>query len=322
MLRILLKFIIIVCLLLTRQVLAEDQCHFKNVGQVRFSMPQMAIPADLPDGTVLYTSPVENVNLSCSLGIIYTSNAFPVTAVTTAAFNALTSQRNGVTVTLYVDGHAIDKQARITLGNFPAGYNPVFNKNINIYIEVRIDKTKGDIPVQGTLLSGGFESVFIIAGNIDYNKPRALISLSTPQITFIPCQMSMVLNPGTVSFGEMSQRDLESGKPFKRPFSVLIHKNHGCTIATSAPFGINMWFDPSGQTLNADGSLDLGNGTGLTIKSSSNAIIPYNTIHEIHDVRVESLLREYFTATVQNVPGQDVRTGPFDAVLVVRMNYF
>ncbi|EMZ3476508.1 fimbrial protein [Salmonella enterica] len=322
MFRILLRFtILFCCLLLARQVLA-DECHFTNIGQLKLVVPQMAIPADLPDGTVLYTSPVQNVNVSCSLSTPYTSISQPVYAGTTSDFNAFTSLRNGITVTLYIDGEPFRSPKNYVVGYLSKGYYPSFSKALSIYIEVKVDKTKGDIPVQGTLLSGGFESVYLMPGNVNYSVPHGTIALYTPQVTFIPCQMSMVMNPGTVSFGEMSQRDLESGKAFKRPFSILIRKSHGCTIATSAPFGINMWFDPSGQALNADGSLDLGNGTGLTIKDGSNGIIPYNTIHEIHDVKVESQLRDYFTATVQNVPGQDVRTGPFDAVLVVRMNYF
>jgi len=324
MFRILLRLTILCCLLLARQVLADpgDACRLTGAGP-NLSVPGMTIPSGLPDGTVLYTSPVQNVSITCTLDRYYAVIAYPILAVTTADFNRFNAQRNGITTTLFIDGKPFSSgYNQVQIGAFPVGPTQPLIKTLKVYIQVKVDKSKGEIPVQGTLLSGGFESVYIMAATLDYSNARATIALSTPQVTFIPCQMSMVMSPGTIAFGGIRQSDLENGKIFKRPFSILIRKTHGCTIATSAPFGINMWFDPSGQTLNADGSLNLGNGTGLSIRDNTDAVIPYNTYHEIRDVTVDMQLKNDFFATIQSVPGMDIKTGAFDAVLVVRMNYF
>jgi hypothetical protein len=284
----------------------------------------MTVPSGLPDGTVVYTSPVYDIDITCSIASNYAIVPIPIVLTTTADFVKFAALRNGLTTTVYVDGVAfanIIKTANIS--GFPVG--PIINplsKTLHVYIQITTDKAKGDIPVQGTLLSGGFESIYIMSGGISFVNPRGVISLLTPQITYIPCQMSMVINPDAITFDAILLRDIADGKAFRKPFSIVIHKSEGCSFSASVPFGINLWFDSNGQALNADGSLDLGNGTGLTIRDSSSAVIPYNSLYKINDVTVDSQLINNFTASVQNVPGKGIKTGVFDASLVVRMNYF
>lgn len=296
-----------------------DSCDISG-GIVHLSVPQMSIPADTPDGTVLYTSSKLTRKVTCSVDD-YAEFSTGVNFVTTADFNRFSAQNNGVKFTLYIDGVAYDKQMTQNIGRVPAGYWQSFSKNVTIWFEIKVDSSKGKIPVSGTYLSGGFESVYLLLGS-NYNNHRGIISLSTPNITYIPCMMEISVNPDTIDFGAMKSSDLDKGMKFQRRFTTLIQKNKGCTIAVSAPFGINMYFEPTVSALNADGSLNLNNGLGLSIADTSGKYVPYNSAWKINDVKVESVLKNNFTANLQKISGQDVKTGPFSADVVVRIDYY
>lgn len=283
-------------------------------------VPKMAIPADTPDGTVLYSSPKITKRLACNFGT-YFDFPKPVTAVTTADYNLFLSQRNGIKFTVYIDGVPFDKPMSLELGSTSVGMKPIFNKDVSIWYDIKVDSSLGKIPVSGTFLSGGFESIYMILGG-DYTLSRGVVILSTPNITYIPCTMDVSVIPDTIDFGAVKMSDMEKGMRLQRKFTTLIKKSKGCTIAVSAPFGINMYFDPATPVINADGSLNLNNGLGLSISDTSGKYIPYNSAWKIDDVKVDSILKNYFTANLQKVSGQDVKTGPFSADVVVRLNYY
>ena len=295
-----------------------DKCDISG-GILYLNVPQMSIPADTPDGTVLYTSPKITRKATCSVD--YSSTPNIVNFMTTADFNTFLAQKNGIKFTLYIDGVAYDKQTTQVLGSVPAGSYQSFSKDLSIWFDIKVDSSKGKIPVTGTYLSGGFESVYLMLGS-RWSLPRGIIALSTPNITYIPCTMAISVNPETIDFGAMKSSDLDKGMKFQRRFTTLIQKNKGCTIAVSAPFGINMYFEPTVSTLNTDGSLDLNNGLGLSIADTSGKYVPYNTAWKINDVKVESVLKNNFTANLQKISGQDVKTGPFSADVVVRIDYY
>lgn len=297
-----------------------DSCGFVGGSYVYLNVPQMAIPADTPDGTVLYTSHKINKKLICEAGV-YSSIPKSVSVVTTADYDNFLKLNNGIRFTVYVDGIAFDGRKSQVLGYTSTGSNPSFSKDISIWYEITVDSSRGKIPISGTMLSGGFESFFImLAGN--YSFPRGVISLSTPNITYIPCTMDISVTPDSISFGATSVSDLEKGTQVQRKFSTLIRKNKGCMLAVSAPFGINMFFEPTNPIMNADGSLSLNNGLGLTISDTTGKQVAYNTAWKIDDVKVQSVLTNYFIANLKKVSGQDVKTGPFSADVVVRLNYY
>lgn len=298
---------------------AAENCRILE-GDLRLSVPQLAIPADTPDGTVLFSSPKRNITLNCDPGVGYSGFGYAVNAVTTADFNTFSSQMNGVKSTLYIDGVPYDHQITRNLGYTSIGNNPVFRKNMTVWLEVVVDNTRGKIPISGSYLSGGFESIYFTLNNQYTHVGK--ISLFTPDITYIPCTMAISVSPDTIDFGAIKSGDLEKGLKFQRRFTTLIQKNKGCTIAVSAPFGINMYFEPTISTLNADGSLNLNNGLGLSIADTSGKYVPYNTAWKIDDVKVESVLKNNFTANLQKISGQDLKTGPFSADVVVRINYY
>ncbi|POT25427.1 fimbrial protein [Citrobacter freundii] len=291
-------------------------CGFDGGGQLNISIPKMAIPADTPNGTVLYTSPKITRRIHCEANV-----RTRIVIATTADYNALLSLRNGVKLTIYIDGVAYDKPGTRDLGYTTYGPNATFDKEVSIWSEVKVDSSMGQIPVTGTLLSGGFQSLYVMP-YFDYSAPRGIMNLYTPNITYIPCTMDVSVIPDTIDFGAVKASDMEKGMRLQRKFTTLIKKNKGCTMAYSAPFGINMYFDPATPVINADGSLNLNNGLGLSISDTSGKYVPYNTAWKIDDVKVDSILKNYFTANLQKVSGQDVKTGPFSADVVVRLNYY
>ncbi|MBN4834774.1 fimbrial protein [Enterobacter hormaechei] len=283
----------------------------------------MAIPSDLPDGTILYRSPVSQLKLNCTYDPgpgIFTSGV-GVYYSTTSDFNTLQSQNNGIKLTIYINDVPVSSAvvarefARSSQGN-PS----VFSSDVNIYFTITVDRNRGSIPESGTQLSGSFESVYFYIKRLEW--PRAVIGFYTPKITAIPCSMDMTISPNTLNWGAIQTSKLESGQGFSKNFSIVLKKRSTCTIYSAAPFGANIWFDRAGQNLNPDGSLDLNNGTGLSIKDNSGTVVAYDTNYQIPDVKVESVLTRSFTAQIKKTNGKDLKTGSFSTVLVIRMNYY
>lgn len=297
---------------------AADGCEFVG-GDIYLGVPQMSIPADTPDGTVLYSSPKITKKISCHAD--NSTYGYYIDLATTSDFNAFLRLRNGIKFTLYIDGVAYDREMTNSIGYIGSGINQSFSKTVSIWFDIKVDSSRGKIPVSGTYLSGGFQSLFLMFAT-RYDLKRGVIGLSTPNITYIPCTMEISVNPETIDFGGVKISDLDKGIKFQRRFTTLIQKSKGCTLAVSAPFGINMYFEPTVSTLNADGSLDLNNGLGLSIADTSGKYISYNTAWKINDVKVESVLKNNFTANLQKISGQDVKTGPFSADVVVRIDYY
>lgn len=295
-------------------------CNFEGENFLNLTVPQMAISADTPDGTVLYSSPKITRKVNCDYGS-YSSFARPVGLVTTADYNSFLAVRNGIKLTVYVDGVAYDKPMTQQIGSTSVGYSPSFSKELSIWFDVKVDSSMGKIPVSGTFLSGAFQSLYVMLLG-DYASARGSINIFTPNITYIPCTMDVSVIPDTIDFGAVKISDMEKGMKLQRKFTTLIKKSKGCTIAVSAPFGINMYFEPAAPVINADGSLNLNNGLGLSISDTSGKYIPFNTAWKIDDVKVDSILKNYFTANLQKISGQDVKTGPFSADVVVRLNFY
>ncbi|EDJ5015858.1 fimbrial protein [Salmonella enterica] len=297
---------------------AATGCTFADGDEISINVPQMALPADTPDGTVLYASPKITKRIKCE------SSAWNyVTLSTTADFNAFLNQRNGIRFTVYVDGVAFD-QAKTHIIGYTTLDNTGFYKlikDVSISYEIKVDSSKGKIPVSGTLLSGGFQSIFVLLQE-NYGIPRGIISLYTPNITYIPCTMNISVSPETIDFGAVKSSDLEKGVKLQKSFSTLIKKNKTCLSEVSAPFGINMYFEPTNPVINADGSLKLNDGVGLSITDSTGKDIAFNKAQKIDDVKVESILKNDFRASLHKVSGQDIKTGAFSADIVVRISYY
>lgn len=163
---------------------------------------------------------------------------------------------------------------------------------------------------------------FFVTIHNRYDLPRGVISLYTPNITYIPCTMNVSVSPETIDFGAVRSGDLEKGVKLQKAFSTLIKKSKGCSMAVSAPFGINMYFEPTNPVINADGSLKLIDGVGLSIADSTGKAIAFNTAQKIDDVKVDSILKNDFKANIHKVSGQDISTGSFSADVVVRLSYY
>ncbi|EAM2857302.1 fimbrial protein [Salmonella enterica] len=300
--------------------IGEPYCRFDGNNYLSLSVPRMSIPSDTPNGTVLYNSPKIKKTLICGF-TGYSSIQRNVSAVTTSDYNLFVSKKNGVRVTVYIDGVPFDKQMSENIWVIPPGDNSNVRKDMTIWYDVKVDNSMGSIPVEGTLLSGAFESIYLMpTGN--YSAQRGIISIASPDITFVPCVMDVSVTPDTINFGDIRINELERGIKVQKSFSTLIKKSKGCLITYESPFSLNLYFEPTNPILNADGSLNLNNGLGLSLSDISGKRIPYNDAWKVENVKLNSVLKSDFTANLQKISGQDIKTGPFSADVVVRLNYY
>ena len=298
----------------------EPYCRFEGDNNLILSVPTMSIPADTPNGTALYNSQKIVKKLICGYEG-YLSKEYPIYASTTADYNLFSSQKNGVRFTIYLDGVPFDKEMSQMIAMLPSGNYPVLRKDVTISYEVKVDNSMGSIPVEGTLLSGGFESIYLRPSG-SYSFQRAIISIKSPDITFVPCVMDVSLIPDTINFGDLRINELEKGIKVQKKFSTFIKKSKGCLITYESPFSLNLFFEPTNPMLNADGSLNLNNGLGLSITDKSGKRVSYNEAWKVDNVKVSSVLKSDFSANLQKISGQDIKTGPFSADVVVRLNYY
>lgn len=295
-------------------------CKFEGGDYLNLAVPQMSIPADTPDGTILYSSPKMMKKVNCE-NTTYFANPGNVVAITTADFNEFLNKRNGIKFSLFINDVKFERGTSLVLGQLPAGWNTKFNKDIYVWFDVKVDSSMGKIPVSGTYLSGGYESVYVMSEG-SYSSRRGVISIQTPDITFIPCVMDISVTPDTIDFNKISVSDLDKGIKIKRSFSTLIQKSKGCTSNSSSSFSLNMFFEPVNPVINADGSLSLNNGLGLSVLESNGTAVAYNSALKVDNIKVGSILKKDFTASLQKISGQDIKTGPFSADVVVRLNYY
>ncbi|EOI7182088.1 fimbria/pilus outer membrane usher protein [Salmonella enterica] len=108
----------------------------------------------------------------------------------------------------------------------------------------------------------------------------------------------------------------------RKRFSTIIKKSQGCKATNTSPFGINLFFEPTNSVINADGSLNLNNGLGLSISDVNGKRIKYNEAWKIDNITYGYTLKNDFTATLQKTSGQDLKTGPFSGDIVIRISYY
>lgn len=305
------------------QAKAAEGCRFEG-GDPTLGVPQMEIAANTPDGTVLYISPKITKRLICPTysGTPVLTNV-PILGQVTNEYKQLSTQLNGVKFNIHIDGYSFDDKAGSLYIGRTSSHNGVeeYNKDVTLWFDVSVDSSRGKIPISGTVLSGTYKSLQITLGT-STNISMAFINLKTPQITYIPCAMKLSISPDTIDFGLIKNSELAKGVKLQRKFSTSIQKSAGCSAYGAVPFHINMYFEPTNSVINADGSLSLNNGLGLTISDASGKDINYNTIWKINDVTGDLGVKNYFTANLHKVSGQDIKTGPFSADVVVRLSYY
>ncbi|RDA61920.1 fimbrial protein [Hafnia paralvei] len=301
---------------------AEDLgCRFEDGSNTTIlSVPQMEIAANTPDGTVLYTSPKITKKLTCYPKRTVSNNI--VYGTITGDYRQLSAQLKGLRISLHLNQYSFnDTSGGIIIGRtFPVNGREQYSEDVSIWYDVTVDSSRGKVPVSGTDLSGTIRALNISLSSIT-PYPMAYIDLKIPQITYIPCAMKLSISPDTINFGLIKNGDLENGVKLQRKFSTSIQKSAGCSAYGAVPFHINMYFEPTNSVINTDGSLSLNNGLGLTISDTTGKNITYNTAWKINDVTGDLGIKNYFTANLQKVSGQDIKTGSFSADVVVRIDY-
>ncbi|MGJ3353946.1 fimbrial protein [Providencia sp. Je.9.19] len=276
---------------------------------------QLAIPSDMKAGSVIWQSDPMTVTVYCDNVL---GNMVDVVHM---YFNP-TSQRLGTGLLLganYQGQQLEENQQRVNLGTAPIrkGQNVTVTVTFSLYIKVT-----GVVPPSGNYTGDNQFTVFQFDGSGGINTtPGAKnlrYSISGLQgIRFLKCGADIKVFPESqqIDFGQLMITDLNQGKEFKKDFQIQAVKR-GCLDN----FSMNVNFETT-DTLNGDYAINLNNGTNLTILDDKSNQVKFNYFQFFGNLPLgsTSVTRSY-SASVKKVSA--VKTGPFTASTIVRINYY
>lgn len=276
---------------------------------------QLAIPSDLPAGTVVWQSDPLTVTVYCDnvLGNIVD--------VVHMYFNP-TSQKLGEGLLLGANyqGQQLEQNKQsVSLGTNPIrkGQNVTVTVTFTLYVKVT-----GNVPQSGNYLGDNEFTVFQFDGSRGINSSTGAKNLrysisGLRGIRFLKCGADIKVYPETqqIDFGQLMITELNQGKEFKKEFQVQAVKR-GCLDN----FSMNINFETT-DTLNGEYAIDLKNGTNLIILDSKSDPIKFNYFQFFGNLPTgsTSVTRNY-QASIKKT--STVSTGPFSASTIVRINYY
>ncbi|WP_369308800.1 fimbrial protein [Providencia rettgeri] len=276
---------------------------------------QLAIPADIPPGTVIWQSDPMTVTVFCDNVL---GNKIDVVHM---YFNP-TSQKLGTGLLLganYQGEQLENNKQRVSLGTPPISgkQNVTVTVTFTLYIKVT-----GNVPPSGHYMGDDQFTVFQFDGsgglNITPGAKNLRYSISGLQgIRFLKCGADIKVFPESqqIDFGQLMVTELNQGKEFKKDFQVQAVKR-GCLDN----FSMNVNFETT-DSLNGEYAIDLKNGTNLTIQDDKNNNVRFNYFQFFGNLPQgsTSVTRDY-SATVKKTG--TVKTGGFKASTIVRINYY
>lgn len=143
------------------------------------------------------------------------------------------------------------------------------------------------------------------------------------QIRVLDCSVNFSIYPEnqTIDFGTFNNMEINH-KTLTRSFSVKTTKNIANNECTDT-FKVSSSFYTTETLADDDTSLRLGNGLQLKIRDTEkNAFYTYNEYTEYADFDPSLLMREKtYQAELSQVAGETVKTGPFETVVLFKINY-
>lgn len=276
---------------------------------------QLAIPSDLPAGTVVWQSDPLTVTVYCDnvLGNIVD--------VVHMYFNP-TSQKLGEGLLLGANyqGQQLEQNKQsVSLGTNPIrkGQNVTVTVTFTLYVKVT-----GNVPQSGNYLGDNEFTVFQFDGSRGINSSTGAKNLrysisGLRGIRFLKCGADIKVYPETqqIDFGQLMITELNQGKEFKKEFQVQAVKR-GCLDN----FSMNINFETT-DTLNGEYAIDLKNGTNLTILDSKSDPIKFNYFQFFGNLPTGSTsVTRHYQASIKKT--STVSTGLFSASTIVRINYY
>lgn len=285
------------------------------VNKPAIPVGQLAIPADIPNGAIIWQSNPMTVTVYCDnvLG--------SVVDVVHMYFNPK-SQTLGAGLLLganYQGQQLEQNEQRVNLGTNPIrkGQSVTVTVTFNLYIKVT-----GIVPPSGNYSGDDQFTIFQFDGsggiNVTPGAKNLKYSVSGLRgIRFLKCGADIKVYPESqqIDFGQLMITDLNQGREFKKDFQIQAVKR-GCLDN----FSMNINFETTAPTI-GEYAIDLKNGTTLTLLDDQSSPIRLNYFQFFGTLPLGSttVTRDY-SAIVKKAG--TVSTGPFSASTIVRINYY
>ncbi|WP_458309826.1 fimbrial protein [Providencia sp. CRPN18878] len=299
------------------RVFALDCVEYGTGEVIKPAVPvgQLAIPSDTPANTVIWQSNPMTVTVYCDNVI---GNAVDVVHM---YFNP-TYQKLGTGLLLGANYKGIQlerNQQSVSLGTKPIrkGQSVTVTVTFSLYIKVT-----GVVPPSGNYTGDNQFTVFQFDGSGGINFTPGAKNLryaisGLKGIRFLKCGAEIKVYPESqqIDFGQLMITDLNQGKEFKKEFQLQAAKR-GCLDN----FSMNVSFETT-DNLNGDYAIDLKNGTNLTIFDDQGDRVKFNYFQFFGSLPTGSTsITRTYNASVKKVSA--VKTGPFNASTIVRINYY
>lgn len=121
---------------------------------------------------------------------------------------------------------------------------------------------------------------------------------------------------GKVNFGTISPQQMNAGEVVSRTFNI------GMSVPQDCETGLNVSvrFEPNNNTVLGNKYLDMGNGLQTAIKRNG-TVLDFNQSYAIGEIKPYSPVSVPYTATLSQVPGRTITSGPFTKTIRVVVSY-
>ncbi|EAM8931138.1 type 1 fimbrial protein [Salmonella enterica] len=143
-------------------------------------------------------------------------------------------------------------------------------------------------------------------------------------IRVLDCSVKFNIYPEnqTIDFGTFNNMEINS-KTLTRSFSIKTTKSQDTESGCTDTFKVSSSFYTTEELADNDTSLIIGNGLQLKIRDmEDNTLSTYNAYSEYAEFNTELLTREKsYQAELSQVTGDTVQIGPFETVVLFKINY-
>ncbi|HHR6052130.1 TPA: fimbrial protein [Providencia alcalifaciens] len=123
-------------------------------------------------------------------------------------------------------------------------------------------------------------------------------------------------NGGSVNFGTISPKQMNAGEAVSRTFNVGMAVSQDCETGLN----VSVRFEPNNNTVLGNKYLDMGNGLQTVIKSNATEL-DFNQNYAIGEIKPQSPVNVPYTATLSQISGRSITSGPFSKTIRVVVSY-
>ncbi|HAG1966969.1 TPA: fimbrial protein [Salmonella enterica] len=227
-------------------------------------------------------------------------------------------------------GHAVSKPFGKMLDQKPPHeYTLQGTISLHFFVEQPFTSTIADINIPA---STAFNIVPYNPsnGNMTPSVPYTRLGTSAFHIRLIPDNIGkVVVSPSVVSMGHIYTTDNNSLTK-ETPFTVTAQQNLGTQTPFTVPLQVE--FQTNGLTLtNTDNAVILqntkgeANGFKLSVVNEAGNLVKFNTKTDMGDIKMNegasgNIVKKY-TAKLEHIPGEEIKTGIFSAAMTIVITY-